>query len=134
MASGPAENGGGPLLFLGGGGGGEKGARGGDQPEGFFPTHPAPSRPAIPSGGGGVGEPAVGPASRRSRPAPDRRDAGPTRQMKMEAPLAPILAGTAPRAPVSEHGVGRRPMDYVNLGKSGLKVSRLCLGCMTYGV
>src|SRR5450755_3400188 len=25
-------------------------------------------------------------------------------------------------------------MDYVNLGKSGLKVSRLCLGCMTYGV
>ncbi len=24
-------------------------------------------------------------------------------------------------------------MDYVNLGKSGLKVSRLCLGCMTYG-
>src|SRR5580693_1538207 len=25
-------------------------------------------------------------------------------------------------------------MDYVNLGKTGLKVSRLCLGCMTYGV
>ena len=25
-------------------------------------------------------------------------------------------------------------MDYVNLGNSGLKVSRLCLGCMTYGV
>src|SRR4051812_10252012 len=25
-------------------------------------------------------------------------------------------------------------MDYVKLGKSGLKVSRLCLGCMTYGV
>ncbi|HEX8465228.1 MAG TPA: aldo/keto reductase [Abditibacterium sp.] len=25
-------------------------------------------------------------------------------------------------------------MDYLNLGKSGLKVSRLCLGCMTYGV
>ena len=25
-------------------------------------------------------------------------------------------------------------MDYVNLGQSGLKVSRLCLGCMTYGV
>jgi aryl-alcohol dehydrogenase-like predicted oxidoreductase len=24
-------------------------------------------------------------------------------------------------------------MDYVNLGQSGLKVSRLCLGCMTYG-
>ena len=25
-------------------------------------------------------------------------------------------------------------MDYVNLGKSGLKVSRVCLGCMSYGV
>jgi len=24
-------------------------------------------------------------------------------------------------------------MDYVNLGKIGLKVSRICLGCMTYG-
>src|SRR5260370_6258155 len=25
-------------------------------------------------------------------------------------------------------------MDYVNLGNAGLKVSRLCLGCMSYGV
>ncbi len=25
-------------------------------------------------------------------------------------------------------------MDYVKLGKSGLKVSRICLGCMSYGV
>jgi aryl-alcohol dehydrogenase-like predicted oxidoreductase len=24
-------------------------------------------------------------------------------------------------------------MDYINLGNSGLKVSRICLGCMTYG-
>jgi aryl-alcohol dehydrogenase-like predicted oxidoreductase len=24
-------------------------------------------------------------------------------------------------------------MDYVNLGRTGLKVSRLTLGCMTYG-
>src|SRR5205085_7127229 len=27
-----------------------------------------------------------------------------------------------------------RFMDYVNLGSAGLKVSRLCLGCMSYGV
>src|SRR4051812_27520041 len=25
-------------------------------------------------------------------------------------------------------------MDYANLGRSGLKVSRICLGCMSYGV
>jgi 1-deoxyxylulose-5-phosphate synthase len=25
-------------------------------------------------------------------------------------------------------------VDYVNLGKTGLKVSRICLGCMTYGI
>jgi len=25
-------------------------------------------------------------------------------------------------------------MDYKNLGNTGLKVSSLCLGCMTYGV
>jgi 1-deoxyxylulose-5-phosphate synthase len=25
-------------------------------------------------------------------------------------------------------------MDYINLGKSGLKVSRICLGCMTFGL
>jgi aryl-alcohol dehydrogenase-like predicted oxidoreductase len=25
-------------------------------------------------------------------------------------------------------------MEYVNLGRTGMKVSRLCLGCMTYGV
>ena len=24
-------------------------------------------------------------------------------------------------------------MDYVRLGQTGLKVSRVCLGCMTYG-
>src|SRR4051812_33078249 len=45
-----------------------------------------------------------------------------------------------PRRPVGPiHG--RRPhptvpeprMEYVNLGRTGVKVSRLCLGCMTYG-
>jgi aryl-alcohol dehydrogenase-like predicted oxidoreductase len=25
-------------------------------------------------------------------------------------------------------------MEYTNLGKAGLKVSRLCLGCMSYGM
>src|SRR5918998_4300289 len=25
-------------------------------------------------------------------------------------------------------------MDYVKLGRTGLKVSRICLGCMSYGV
>ena len=24
-------------------------------------------------------------------------------------------------------------MEYVNLGSSGVRVSRICLGCMTYG-
>src|ERR1700712_5159445 len=27
-----------------------------------------------------------------------------------------------------------RLMDYVNLGRTGLKVSRLCLGCMSFGI
>ena len=34
---------------------------------------------------------------------------------------------------VDRHFKGRF-MDYVRLGSTGLKVSRLCLGCMTYGV
>ena len=30
--------------------------------------------------------------------------------------------------------VGGEEMEYVNLGRTGLKVSRICLGCMSYGV
>lgn len=26
-----------------------------------------------------------------------------------------------------------KTMEFVNLGRTGLKVSRICLGCMTYG-
>jgi len=33
---------------------------------------------------------------------------------------------------MSQHGV-KRDMPYVRLGKSGLKISRIVLGCMTYG-
>jgi aryl-alcohol dehydrogenase-like predicted oxidoreductase len=29
--------------------------------------------------------------------------------------------------------VSKKDMDYVNLGSAGLKVSRICLGTMTYG-
>src|SRR5438132_4055047 len=28
---------------------------------------------------------------------------------------------------------GEYKMEYINLGKAGLKVSRICLGCMSYG-
>src|SRR6478752_106255 len=38
-----------------------------------------------------------------------------------------------PRIRVPSAG-GEMSMEYVNLGKTGLKVSRLCLGCMSYGV
>jgi len=31
------------------------------------------------------------------------------------------------------HKLEDGPVQYVNLGRSGLKISRLCLGCMTYG-
>src|SRR5262252_1781760 len=46
-------------------------------------------------------------------------------------PRPPALLGIPP--PASGRG-GRTPaMEYVRLGTTGLKVSRLCLGCMTYG-
>src|SRR5581483_5383889 len=41
-----------------------------------------------------------------------------------------------PHTPYAWHTERSPPpdnMDYVNLGKSGLKVSRLCLGAMSYG-
>ena len=53
---------------------------------------------------------------------------------------APPIPGavSAGDAPNDRHNAGAfwatRTMDYVNLGKSGLKVSRVCLGCMSYGV
>jgi aryl-alcohol dehydrogenase-like predicted oxidoreductase len=31
------------------------------------------------------------------------------------------------------HGRGLSPMNYVKLGRTGLEVSRICLGCMSYG-
>jgi aryl-alcohol dehydrogenase-like predicted oxidoreductase len=40
----------------------------------------------------------------------------------------------ADRWPGARISHGRRVVDYRNLGKAGLKVSRLCLGCMSYGV
>src|SRR5262249_34456960 len=42
-------------------------------------------------------------------------------------------AGPAPPRNPDPHSVGEE-MQYATLGRSGLKVSRLCLGCMSYGV
>jgi hypothetical protein len=49
-------------------------------------------------------------------------------------------AGVIPRVAPTNRGrdtvsepLGSRDMEYVRLGKAGLKVLRLCLGCMTYG-
>src|SRR6186997_1782521 len=44
----------------------------------------------------------------------------------------------APQIRVTAFFIGRSmldfsPMEYINLGPTGLKVSRLCLGAMTYG-
>src|ERR1700729_1833744 len=35
---------------------------------------------------------------------------------------------------IERYGSAVHDMEYVNLGKTGLKVSRICLGCMSYGV
>src|SRR3954468_10130161 len=54
-------------------------------------------------------------------------------------PLEGVRSSSRPRG--DSPGVGSPPtatseesaMDYVNLGSTGLKVSRICLGCMSYG-
>src|SRR5947209_13134881 len=51
-------------------------------------------------------------------------------------PFASAGADVSPLNGPARHGEHRtrEPMDYVRLGKSGLKVSRICLGCMSYGI
>jgi aryl-alcohol dehydrogenase-like predicted oxidoreductase len=39
-----------------------------------------------------------------------------------------------PETSLTEHEKMSNSMEYARLGKSGLKVSRICLGCMSYGV
>src|ERR1700743_2534045 len=34
---------------------------------------------------------------------------------------------------MSDDGAGRPSMDYTRLGKTGLEVSRICFGCMSFG-
>jgi aryl-alcohol dehydrogenase-like predicted oxidoreductase len=48
---------------------------------------------------------------------------------------AVILDGAFRPAATARHGNAHpgEAMEYVNLGKTGLKVSRICLGCMSYG-
>ena len=41
-----------------------------------------------------------------------------------------VLPQASSLVPQAFHGTF---MQYVNLGATGLKVSRICLGCMTYG-
>ena len=36
--------------------------------------------------------------------------------------------------PLNMAMVGDCEMEYVKLGRTGLEVSRICLGCMSYGV
>src|SRR5437016_996096 len=44
----------------------------------------------------------------------------------------PNLSGHARQFKIVTH-TREAPMQYVNLGSTGTKVSRICLGCMTYG-
>src|SRR5256885_1790877 len=74
-------------------------------------------------------------AAGRRAPRRDRR-AAPAPPLRAERRGVGPAAGRArdARAPPLANGVGSPAMDYVSLGRCGLKVSRLCLGCMTYGV
>ena len=47
---------------------------------------------------------------------------------------SPRLDAFASPLPKPESALNSEQMEYVNLGKTGLKISRICLGCMTYGV
>src|SRR6185503_3990262 len=47
----------------------------------------------------------------------------------LAADRLPAFQSGKPAARTSEESA----MDYVNLGSTGLKVSRICLGCMSYG-
>lgn len=47
--------------------------------------------------------------------------------------VALVIAGSAAHSAARQPGTGKTPMNYVPLGATGLKVSRICLGCMSYG-
>ena len=55
---------------------------------------------------------------------------------RMAVPWPTVIMGVlAPRASLFlSHLLISAKMKYVNLGKSGLKVSQIILGCMSYGV
>src|SRR5687767_337535 len=52
----------------------------------------------------------------------------------MASPVSPVRTGRRRDWPKQNGCQEKTIMEYVRLGRSGLEVSRLCLGCMTYGV
>ena len=50
------------------------------------------------------------------------------------SPLVLLFAPSPITSCAHQMGQEKHCMEYVNLGKTGLKVSRICLGCMTYGI